>query len=486
MSVKRHTAYNVAGAAVPLLVTFVTLPVYLRTVGEERYGVLVILLTLLGYFGLFDLGLGRAVTNRIAAFRSRTAEEREEVFWTALLMNLALGGIGALALWGAGAVVFQYVVEAPGALATEVQAALPWMVLAFPMLLVASVMSGALMGREEFLAQNAVGIGAGILIQVVPLVVALNVGAALPALVVAVIGVRVLSVAALFGLCVRQLPVRLKPRWARAQVRPLFGFGGWVTVTSIVGPLLSTLDRVIIGAVAGAKAVTYYTVPYSIASRITIIPGSLSSALFPRFSSLGTKERDVLLDTAVRSLVVVLTPLVIGGMLIMEPFLTWWVGSEFAAKAAPVGEILVIGLWANCLAYIPLSMLQGRGRPDLVAKIHLAELLPYLALLWLALEWKGAIGAALAWSLRVWVDAALLFGATSFRNPRMLVTGMAILAAAVSAAALTPAIGWFGLALRTVVVLTVAIWAWLSAPEQVKKMLTRFIHRFHHTQPEGA
>jgi len=486
VSIKRHTAYNVAGAIVPLLVTFVTLPVYLRTIGEERYGVLVILLTLLGYFGLFDLGLGRAVTNRIAAFRSHTAAEREEVFWTALLMNLALGSVGALALWGAGTVVLEYVVEAPGALAAEVQAALPWMVLAFPVLLASSVMSGALMGREEFLAQNAVQIGAGILIQVVPLMVALTVGPELPALVVAVIGVRVLSVAALFGLCVRQLPVGLKPRWARAQVRPLFGFGGWVTVTSVVGPLLSTLDRVIIGAVAGAKAVTYYTVPYSIASRITIIPGSLSSALFPRFSSLGAKEGDALLDTAVRSLVVVVTPLVVGGLLIMKPFLTWWVGTEFAAKAAPVGEILVIGLWANCLAYIPYSMIQGRGRPDLVAKFHLAEVLPYLAVLWLALEWKGAVGAALAWSLRVWVDAALLYGATSFSNPRMLVSGIAILAGGVGTLALTPGIGWFGLALRTVVVSTVAAWAWFSAPAQLKMMVTGLIHRFRRTQPAGA
>ena len=481
MSIKRHTAYNVAGAVVPLLATFITLPIYLRTIGEERYGVLIILWTLLGYFGLFDLGLGRAVTNRIAAFRERTVGEREEVFWTALLMNVALGTVGALVLWGVGAVVFEHLVDVPGTLMQEVEAALPWMVLAFPLLLASSVMSGALMGRDEFLAQNAVAIVTGLLIQVVPLVVALVVGPALPALVIAVLGVRVFGGFTLFGLCLRQLPIGLRPRLSRTHVRPLFGFGGWVTVTSIVSPLLTTLDRVIIGAVAGVKAVTYYTVPFSLASRISILPGSLSSALFPLFSSLDTVERDALLGTAVRSLVVVITPLVVAGMLIMEPFLTVWVGTDFAAQAAPVGEIIVIGLWANCLAYIPFAMIQGQGRPDVVAKIHMAELLPYLAVLWMALEWKGAVGAAMAWSLRVWVDAAFMFWASGFREGRGLFVGGMALAVTTAGTLLTPGTEWQGLLLRGLIFLSVIGGAWWTAPAQVKMLVHRVLGRFQRT-----
>lgn len=477
MSVKRHTAYNVAGAVVPLLATFITLPMYLRAIGEERYGVLIILWTLLGYFGLFDLGLGRAVTNRIAAFKDRTAGEREEVFWTALVMNLALGCAGAVVLWGAGAIVFRHFIDIPGALTVEVYAALPWMVMAFPLLLASSVMRGALMGREEFLAHNVVAIGTGLLIQVVPLVVALTIGPALPALVIAVVGVRVLSGLSQFGLCVRQLPIGLRPRVARAHVRPLFGFGGWVTVTSIVGPLLTTLDRVVIGGVAGVKAVTYYTVPFSLASRISIIPGSLSSALFPRFSSLSATERDALLGTAVRSLAVVITPLVVAGMLIMEPFLTWWVGAEFASQSAPVGEILVIGIWANCLAYIPFGMIQGKGRPDLSAKFHLAELLPYLLVLWLALEWKGAVGAAIAWSLRVWADAALMFWASGFRDTKLFLRGGGALAGAGAAVTLTSGTEWHGLAIRAALILITSGFALWVAPDHLKRWLNRAFGR---------
>src|SRR5439155_11444518 len=123
-------------------------------------------------------------------------------------------------------------------------------------------------------------------------------------------------------------------------------YGGWVTVTNLLGPFLVVLDRFVIGALAGAKAVTYYTVPYSLADRLSVIPSSLTGALFPRFATAEGEERERLFSEAVRVLLVVVTPLIIAGLIIMDPFLSWWLGSRFAENAAIVGQILLLGLWA--------------------------------------------------------------------------------------------------------------------------------------------
>jgi len=75
-------------------------------------------------------------------------------------------------------------------------------------------------------------------------------------------------------------------------------------------------------------------------------------------------------------------------------------------------------------------MLQGQGRPAIVAKLHLLELIPYVAILWIGMAWAGLPGAAWAWVLRVAVDALLMFWASGLwgRVFSVLWTGMALIA----------------------------------------------------------
>ncbi|MEF3194297.1 MAG: hypothetical protein K6346_08815, partial [Halothiobacillaceae bacterium] len=135
-------------------------------------------------------------------------------------------------------------------------------------------------------------------------------------------------------------------------------------------------------------------------------------------------------------LAVVMTPVIVGAILLAEPFISLWLGEELGQRRGPVAVILLVGVWINALAYIPYAYLQGMGRPDLTAKLHLSELLPYFALLWLAVQSLGVVGAALAWTIRVGVDAILLFvlagGAWPDIRPIML-GGLLVLGAALSA-----------------------------------------------------
>ena len=68
--------------------------------------------------------------------------------------------------------------------------------------------------------------------------------------------------------------------------RQLFAFGGWVTVSNIVSPILSNFDRFLIGSLLSMAAVTYYTAPYEAVTKLWIIPMSLTMTLFPAFSSM--------------------------------------------------------------------------------------------------------------------------------------------------------------------------------------------------------
>jgi O-antigen/teichoic acid export membrane protein len=412
MSVTRHTLYNLAGAAVPLVVSLITVPLYLHQIGEARYGVLAIVWLLLGYFGLFDMGLSRATANHIARLCDAPIEEREMVFWTALTINAILGVSGGLVLFWIGAPLLAHLLRISGGLRFEVLAALPFMAAAIPVSTITAVLTGTLEARERFGILNAIQAAGTVLFQGAPLAAAYLVGPHLQVLVPVAIGVRILSVVPIFIAVVSALPLRHRPRFRAEWARRLFGYGAWVTVTNVIGPILSSIDRFVIAAVSGAAAVAYYTVPFNLASRAGILPLALSRALFPRLSTVDQPEATRLVIESVSTLSSAMTPLVVLGIFIMHPFLALWIGPVFAGRAAPVGEIILLGIWINSLAFVPLASLQAQGRPDIVAKFHALELTPYAIVLWAGLHLFGLPGAAMAWAARVGVDALFLFWAS--------------------------------------------------------------------------
>ncbi|MEL5850034.1 MAG: flippase, partial [Candidatus Igneacidithiobacillus chanchocoensis] len=171
-SIGRFTLINLAGALIPTFLLLLTVPAYLHLIGEARYGILALVWLLLGYFGVFDLGFGRAVANRIAALHDAPAEDRQSVFWTGLAISVLTGLVGGAILYFLGDWLFAQVFHVPGPLRNEAEAAMPWLVLALPLAIIISLFAGALEGREAFLAMNGAQALGTVLYQLIPLAVA--------------------------------------------------------------------------------------------------------------------------------------------------------------------------------------------------------------------------------------------------------------------------------------------------------------------------
>jgi O-antigen/teichoic acid export membrane protein len=407
----RATLLNLAGMLVPVLVQLLTVPLYIKIIGIERYGVMALVWLLLGYFGFFDLGFGRAIASRMAMLSTATATARANLFWTGSILSVLTGALGGLLLYVVADRLFANVFAVPAGLLAETTAAMPLVALSLPLVTCISALSGALQGREAFGPMNFSQMTGGVLYQVFPLLAGIFISTHLPVLVAAAIAGRLITAAMLFGYCLAQVPAGRVPVLHQAEIAPLLAFGGWVTLTGLIGPLLTVFDRFVIGAVSGMAAVTAYTIPYNLVMRVAALPGAMQSALFPRFAMTGADVANSLQSRAISLINSLMTPSLVAAMLLMKPSLGCWLGTKLAASAAPVGQILLIGLWPNMLAFIPYGFLQSRGRPDLPAKFHVAELFAYAPALYFLTRHFGAAGAAWAWDARTLADAILLFGA---------------------------------------------------------------------------
>jgi len=464
-SITRNTLFNVAGALVPIGVALVTIPLYLDVIGEARYGVLALAWLALGYFAVFDLGTGRALAHRIARMRASTPTERGTVFWTAAGVNAGLGLVGCVVVLPVVYVLLGGIVSMPEALEEEALRAVPFLAVATPFVMLLSVCTGALEGLQRFLAVNVLGVSTIAVYQIAPLIVAYLAGPNLTWLLGAAAAAPVFGAMVGFILCLPLVRAGGWPHMDRASASSLLRYGGWVTVTGLIGPLLTFMDRLAIAAVIGARAVAQYTVPFSVVGRLSVLPASLARTLFPRFSSLSADDARAVAARALVELAALTTPVAILLLVLLEPFLELWVGESLAEVASPVGAILIVGVWINGLASIPFTLLQGQGRPDLPAKFHVLELAPYAVALWVGLRWGGLEGAAVAWTARVTLDAGLLFGAARVSvRPRTLAIYTALVSGTCIAALTAFANPLWRVVLGGSLTISTLWWAWAAVP----------------------
>lgn len=426
----RNTAINLAGRIVPLLVGVAAMPYVVHRLGPDRFGILALAWIVVGYFALFDLGIGPATTKFVAEYLGRgEAEKLPELIWTAVITQSCFGVVAGILLAVVSPVLVDRLLKIP--LALHGQAHLVFLILALslPATFAAGSLGGVLAASQRFDLFNAVSVPASALNYLLP-VVALALGYGLPAIVAFLVLARVVMLAVSFLLCVRLYPtLGLGLRFDHRVVWPLLGFGGWVSVSGVVVPVLVYFDRFLIGAVVSVAAVGIYTPPFMVASRLGVLPASLSTALFPAAStSAGRGDSEWVRDAMVRSLKYMLLLVGPAALLLIffaRPLLTLWVGAAFAREGTLVLQILAVGVLANALTYVPYSLIQGIGRPDLTAKLQVAQLPVHLAISWFLVTRLGLRGAALAWTIRMLAEFSIFIiaGCWATRTPaRLLAT----------------------------------------------------------------
>ena len=183
-----------------------------------------------------------------------------------------------------------------------------------------------------------------------------------------------------------------------------------MTLSNIVGPVMVYMDRFLIGAIISMAAVAYYTTPYEVVTKLWMIPIALVGVLFPAFSSTFANDKAAtknLFDRGTKYIFIAMFPIMLVIMTFAYEGLELWLGTEFAENGFTILQWLTVGVFVNSLARVPFALIQGAGRPDIIAIAHLLELPLYLVLLWWLLKVYGIEGAAAAWTIRIIIDTVI-------------------------------------------------------------------------------
>lgn len=403
MKAFKNSILNIFGVIIPALILLPVMGFFSRKLTVEEFGVFSLCFAVLGYSSLFDAGLSRAVV-RLLTIKKQIKLKSSHIMGTASAVVFILGLIATLVLFLASEFLSR-ILKVSLHNFQDVVFSFQILSLAIIPMLLSLVVTAKLEATENFRLFNILRIINAFFSLAPSVLFAFLSKPMLGAIVGIVIG-RYLSffVSVAFTLPLREIK---NFRFDKRTLHELFRFGGWISISNIVSPLMVYFDRFILSATLGANQVAYYSSPAELITKMNIIPVSMARAFFPSLSKINDNQSDQY-KKIYKMIFILLLLFSVGSVLFVFSFsdliIDVWLGEKYVPLSSYILQIMIVGFFFNSLAQLPVLQLQSIGVTKAIAIVHLTELIPYLILLTVALNYYGIIGAAYVWCLRVIVD----------------------------------------------------------------------------------
>ena len=411
--VAKNSLFNLLGQILPMMVGLLTIPIIVKGLGTNGYGILAIAYIVLGYFGIFDLGLSRATVKFVAENLSPDKFHKvPELVWTSLALLVGLGFVGGAVASAFVPVSVTHWFKMPASFVGEARTSLFILCASMPVMLGNNALRGVLEAAQRFDLVNYVKVPSSVAFYLVAAVV-IPFGVHVPGIVALLVAVRIASSFAYLLLCFHVFPeLRSHFSVSRASIRPLASFGGWVMISNVTAPVFSSIERFMIPAFLSVTALAFYSAPYELVGKMLIIPMSIVPSLFPYFSYHGaarSSEVSEVTSRTIKYLLLALTPAAAIFIFFARDILQVWLGADFANNGTRVLQLTAVMIFINAFATIPFTSVQALGRPELKAILDVCVLPVYAVTLWQFMHHWGINGAALARLFVTIVDVSFLY-----------------------------------------------------------------------------
>jgi O-antigen/teichoic acid export membrane protein len=409
----KNVIWNFAGALAPAICAVVCLPILKHKLGLERLGIISLAFVIVGYFSLFDFGLGRALTKMVAErVGQHNSDEIPALIWTSLCLMTIFGFLGAALGFKLSPWYVDRIITITPSLQHETLLSFYWLSASLPIVVITAGLRGVLEALQEFRLATAIRAPISVFTYVGPVLV-IPVSHSVAAIVAVLVIGRLLACIGYLWACFSVLPNLRRVRFAApASLFSLLHFGAWMTVSNAVSPLMLWFDRFVIAALVSVSAAAYYAIPSEIVIRLTIVPYAILGVLFPAFSTASAHDPgrlDLLWQATLRYIFIAQFPIILLLIAFAPEWLGLWLGADFAQHSAFVARWLLAAILINSVSTVPYSHLQSIGRPDINAKLQLIELFLYAGVLYVLTVRFGINGVAVAWFLRTAFEAICVF-----------------------------------------------------------------------------
>lgn len=417
MSLKRNILASYTSQIYVTAVGILFLPLYIKYMGAEAYGLVGFFTMLQAWFSLLDLGLTPTIGRETARYRggAMTALAYRQLFRALSLFFMGIAVIGGAGLWLLSEEVATRWLNVSEIPISEVVLALQIMAISVALRWMGGLYRGVVTGSERLVWLS--GFNAMIAsLRFIAVFASMWVYGFTPfVFFIHQLIVAVLEVLGLVMMSSRLLPARSSLNevigWSFLPVQPLLKFALTIAFTSSVWILVTQTDKLVLSGILPLAEYGHFTLAVLVASGIIVISGPISSVIMPRMARLYAEGKHDEMIKVYRNATQLVS--IIGGSAAItlaacaEQLLFAWTGDKaLAAQAAPILKLYAVGNGFLVLAafsyYLQYSI--GDLRYHLIGNIGLAFfLIPGIIV---AARNFGAVGAGVIWLI---VNALFFF-----------------------------------------------------------------------------
>lgn len=400
-------------------------PLYIRFLGMEAYGLIGLFAVMQAWLTLLDMGMTPTLNREMARYTSGAHSPQSicDLLRSLEILCFSLAALIAAGMWAASGYLASDWLKAEKLPTAVVAHALSVMAFVVALRFVEGIYRGSLYGLQRqvwYNGANAIlaivrnGGVVAVLAWLSPTIQAFFLWQAL---------VSLLSIAVFAASVHRSLPQpELPPRFSRLALAGVWRFASGMMGITFLALLLTQMDKIILSRLVTLEYFGYYTLAATVAGALYVVISPITQALFPRMVELTTGDdqaglislyhQGAQLVTILTAPAVMLLSFFAGGVVFM-----WSGNTDLAAHTAPILSALVLGTFLNGLMWMPFQCQLAHAWTSLAIKTNIAAVVVLIPAIFWVVPRYGAVGAAWMW---VVLNAGYVLISIQFMHRRLI------------------------------------------------------------------
>jgi O-antigen/teichoic acid export membrane protein len=405
MNLSRNFLAGLANSVWSALIGLAVIPLYLKYLGIESYGLIGFFATLQAVFWILDLGLAPTINREVARCSvSGKLQEAGTLLHTLAIICWSMGVLIALLVVAMAPLIARDWLQSNRLPLTSITHALMLMGLVIACRWPTGLYQGALMGAQRMTVSSGIGIAFSTISNLGAVAVLAFVSPTIEAFFVWQAAAGLAQAAAMRWAAWRIVGRQKGIRFESSELRRIWRFSAGISGLALATSVLMQLDKVLLSRILSLEEFGKYALAGVITSGLYVLLAPIFNVIYPRFSALvsagNTEVLTNLYRLGTRLLSAVLFPIAILAGVFAEDLVYVWTGnSSVSVGVAPILSLLLMGTAINGIMIFPYALQLAYGALHLPLKICLTLIVGTVPVtIYLALEY-GAIGGASAWLL---------------------------------------------------------------------------------------